>query len=72
MERTEAARTAAGYGGKNRNGNPRSLFVRHRSVEEELNQQCAEKGMHKLPTEFEGGHLEFKAMGGEGPEAIAE
>ena len=69
---TEAARVAAGYSRKTKGGYPRSKFVRHRSVEEEPNQQCAEKGMHKLPTEFEGGHLEFKAMGGQTPDTLAD
>ena len=52
---TEAAKVAAGYSGKTKGGYLKSLFVRHRTVvEEELNQQCAEKGLTKKPTEFEG------------------
>ena len=31
---TEAAKEAAGYGAKNSRGNPKSLFIRHRSAEE--------------------------------------
>ena len=64
---TEAAKEAAGCRGKITGGSPKSLFVRHRTVEEESTQQCAEKGMTRQPTEFEGGFLEFQAMGGEGP-----
>ena len=69
----DRAKHDAGYRGKARGGNPKSVYIRERDVREEVVKQCAERGMNKCPTEFGRiANVRFHAFGGHTPEMLAK